>query len=77
MIQYIAAEIIINLDADPCHQPVYPPGFKPTCRILIKQWTYNPMTGNCTEFEYYPCGEDKEGYDVFASKMDCIATCVH
>ena len=62
---------------DPCHQSIYPPGFKPSCRMLIKQWTYNPSTGRCIEFEYYPCGEDKDGYNVYSTEQECTKTCIN
>ena len=71
------SKIFILITIDPCHQPIYPPGFKPTCRLLVNQWTYNAQSGQCVEFEYYPCGEDREGYDVFATKEECVDTCVH
>ena len=29
------------------------------------------------EFYYYACGEDRKGYNVFASKQECMKTCVH
>ena len=69
--------MIVMLCADPCHQPIYPPGFKPSCRLLIKQWTYSPKSGQCVEFEYYPCGEERDGYDVFSTEKECISTCVN
>ena len=28
------------------------------------------------EFYYYACGEDKKGYNVFASEQECMKTCV-
>ena len=60
---------------DPCHQPIYPPGYKPTCGLLVNQWTYDAQSGQCVEFEYYPCGEDRDGYDVFSTKEECVNTC--
>ena len=63
------------LTSDPCHQPIYPPGYKPMCRLLMNQWTYDAQSGQCVEFEYYPCGEDRDGYDVFATKEECVNTC--
>ena len=62
---------------DSCSQSIYPPGFVPHCDVLVKQWTYNKTTGQCVEFYYHPCGEEREGYDVFASEQECIKTCLH
>lgn len=66
-----------KLPTDSCSQSIYPPGFVPRCDVLQKQWTYNKTAGQCVEFYYHPCGEDREGYDVFASEQECIKTCVH
>ena len=30
----------------------------------------------CMEFYYYACGEDRDGYNVFATKQECTSTCV-
>ena len=62
---------------DPCTQPIYPPGYKPTCGMLEKQWTFNSTTGQCVAFAYSPCGEEREGYDVFATQEECLRTCAH
>ena len=29
------------------------------------------------EFYYYACGEDRKGYNVFASEQKCMKICVH
>ena len=68
---------IIVYTADPCSQPIYPPDFIPKCNVLKKQWTYNTSSGQCVEFYYHPCGEDREGYDVFYTQEECEDTCVH
>lgn len=65
------------LSTDPCYQPIYPPGFIAHCRVLLKQWTYNSTTGQCLEFYYHPCGEDRKGYNVFATEEECTKACVH
>ena len=62
------------LHTDPCSQSIYPPGFVAHCDVLQKQWTY---AGKCVEFYYHPCGEEREGYNVFASEQECIKTCSH
>ena len=62
---------------DPCKESIYPPGFIPKCTVLQKQWTYNQTSRECVEFGYHPCGEDRDGYDVFTSEFECIRTCVH
>lgn len=65
---------------DPCEQPIYPPGFISNmthCNVLVPQWTYNKTTGQCVNFYYYACGEDRQGYNVFASEQECTKTCVH
>ena len=62
---------------DPCTQSIYPPGYKPTCGMLEKQWTYNSTTGQCVAFAYSPCGEEREGYDVFVTEEECVKTCLH
>ena len=65
---------------DPCDQPIYPPGFISNmthCNVLVLQWTYNKTAGQCVEFYYYACGEDRKGYNVFASEQECTKTCVH
>ena len=28
-------------------------------------------------FAYSPCGEEREGYDVFATQEECMHTCMH
>ena len=68
---------LLYTDSDPCKQPIYPPGYKPTCAMLEKQWTFNSTTGQCVAFAYSPCGEEREGYDVFATQEECIQTCMH
>ena len=45
--------------------------------MLEKQWTYNLTTGQCDPFAYSPCGEEREGYDVFATQEECMQTCMH
>lgn len=67
--------VVLCNHADPCHQSIYPPGFMPTCRVRIKQWTYDEASGKCVEFDYYPCGEERQGYDVFSTEQDCINMC--
>ena len=67
----------INNSLDPCKESIYPPGFIPRCLIVQKQWTYNQTTGQCVEFSYHPCGQDREGYDVFKTELECTQTCVH
>lgn len=74
---YIYNYIHLQTITDPCNQPIYPPGFVPHCDVLQKQWTYNASTGQCVEFYYHPCGEDRDGYDVFASEEECDRTCLH
>ena len=44
--------------------------------VVQKQWTYNRTTGQCVEFSYHPCGQDREGYDVFKTELECTQTCV-
>ena len=45
--------------------------------MLEKQWTFNSTTGQCDPFVYSPCGEEREGYDVFATQEECMRTCMH
>ena len=73
--------ILFILSTDLCDQPIYPPGFisnktLPHCNVLIPQWTYNSTAGECMEFYYYACGEDRKGYNVFTSEQECMKTCV-
>ena len=70
------------LSTDLCDRPIYPPGFVNNrtlshCNVLIPQWTYNSTAGQCLEFYYYACGEDRIGYNVFASQQECMMTCAH
>ena len=70
--------LIILSPLGPCSQPVYPPKFDPGfCTNIVRQWTYNPNAGQCVEFNYHSCGEDREDYDVFTTEQECIHTCVH
>ena len=70
-------EIFFSGNTDPCIQPIYPPGYKPTCVMLEQQWTFNTTMGQCVPFAYSSCGEEKEGYDVFATQEECVETCFH
>ena len=45
--------------------------------VVQKQWTYNQTTQQCVEFNYHPCGEARDGYDVFDTEEDCTRTCIH
>ena len=63
--------------SDPCKQSIYPSGYMPRCEVVIKQWTYNKTSGKCMEFGYHPCGEEREGYDVFNTELECMKTCLH
>ena len=65
-----------NPHVDPCHQSIYPPGFVPNCNVMNKQWTYNASNGQCVEFYYHPCGEDRVGYDVFDTEEECSDSCM-
>ena len=38
---------------------------------------FNPNARQCVEFNYHSCGEEREGYDVFATEQECISTCMH
>ena len=66
----------LNNFLDPCKESIYPPGYIPGCMVVQKQWTYNRTTGQCVEFSYHPCGQDREGYDVFKTELECTQTCV-
>ena len=44
--------------------------------VVQKQWTYNQTIGQCVEFSYHPCGQDREGYDVFRTESECNQTCL-
>ena len=62
----------------PCNQPIYPPNFDSgSCTNFMRQWTFNPNARQCVQFNYHSCGEDREGYDVFATELECINTCLH
>ena len=45
--------------------------------VVEKQWTYNHTTKQCMEFSYHPCGQDRDGYDVFYTEQECVRTCLH
>ena len=45
--------------------------------MFEQQWTFNTTMGQCVAFAYSPCGEEREGYDVFATQEECVKTCVH
>ena len=70
-------QFVVYVPTDPCDQPIYPPGFIIHCNVLMKQWTYNLTAGQCMEFYYYACGEDRKGYNVFSSEQECMKTCIH
>ena len=38
---------------------------------------FNPNARQCVEFNYHSCGEDREGYNVFATELECVSTCLH
>ena len=74
---HLRAMFMSIANKDPCTQPIYPPGYKPTCGMLEKQWTFNSTTGQCVAFAYSPCGEERKGYDVFTTEEECVQTCMH
>ena len=68
--------IVISHCTGKCNQPIYPRGFTPYCRVLIRVWTYNVTAAGCQEINYSPCGQEMEGYNVFRTAKECEKTCV-
>ena len=67
---------LLIVHAGVCNRPIYPPNYEPTCALIERQWTYNSTLGRCEAFTYSPCGEEREGYNVFDTERECNNTCV-
>jgi len=59
-----------------CNQRIYPRDTQIVCQVIVRRWTYNATAGQCVSFNYSPCGQDREGYNVFDSEMECNNNCV-
>ena len=68
---------LLPIDSDRCKQPLYPPGYKPTCAMLEKQWTFNSTTGQCVAFCVFSLWWGKGGiWHLCATQGECMQTCV-
>ena len=62
--------------AGQCVQPTYPPDFQVRCLVVQRKWAFNSTSGRCGPISYSPCGQDREGYNVFDTEAECNRTCV-
>ena len=59
-----------------CVQSTYPEDFEVLCFVVERKWAFNPNSSRCEGISYSPCGQEREGYNVFDTEAECNRTCV-
>jgi hypothetical protein len=59
-----------------CIQPTYPTDSDILCLVVQRKWAFNPNASRCEAISYSPCGQEREGYNVFDTEAKCNRTCV-
>ena len=59
-----------------CVQSTYPEDFVAACLVVQRKWAFNPNSSRCEGISYSPCGQEREGYNVFDTEGECNRTCV-
>lgn len=60
-----------------CSASIYPESYIPVCLVVARRWTFATDRSGCSEIRFSPCGQEEEGYNVFADQETCERTCGH
>ena len=66
----------IHVHVGQCVQSTYPEDFVAACLVVQRKWAFNPNSSRCEGISYSPCGQEREGHNVFDTEAECNRTCV-